>query len=198
MALAQAPPTASNIQAQSAQITWPEATGGTGPYFQKVYRSSVTGFTPGAGNLVFLGALIAGGNGVLTFNDTGLIPNTVYYYVVQVVDTGAGSATANSTQFTMASTSQMQLSQNVAVPTEIAGTVDQQFNVNSHEAVVDGAVVGNIYPGQAVLLVNSSTPFPTVTQAVNATDAVWGFVEYDNIKPFYVAGDRISVSLGEA
>lgn len=190
MAFAQLPPTASNIQSQSALIAWPEATGGTGPYKHNLYRSSVTGFTPGAGNKI--ASLLA--SGVLSFQDTGLIPNTVYYYVVEADDTGNADALVQSSQFTMATTLPQQLSQNVAVPTEVAGTVDQMFSANSFEGVIDAAVVGNVYPGQFVKVVNASTPFPTFTPATADGDDVFGTVNFDSIKPFYIAGDRVSVS----
>jgi hypothetical protein len=192
MSLTQLPPTASNIQSQSALITIPESTGGTGPYKHNLYRSTVTGFTPAAGNEV--ATLLA--VGTLTFQDTGLIPNTVYYYVAEAVDTGNGNATQQSTQFTMASTLSQQLSQNVAAPTEIAGTVDQQFSANSFEGVIDAGFGGTAYPGQAVKIVNTNTPFPTFTPCTANNDPVWGFINYDYIKPSYVAGDRISVSRG--
>lgn len=182
---------AANIQSQTATINWTAASGGTGPYSYNVYRSTTTGFATGAGNLI---ATL--GVGVLTFNDTGLIPNTVYYYVVDSLDTGNANAVAASAQFTMASTLPQQLSQNQAVPTQIAGTVDSQFSSESFDCVIDASVVGTLYPGQAVMLKDTTTPYRTVVPAVNANDNVWGFIQYDFIHQSFVAGTPCTVSTG--
>ena len=189
---AQTPPVASNITDQTALISWAEATGGTGPYQHNLYRSSINGFTPGAGNKI----ASALASGVLSFQDTGLIPNTVYYYVVEAIDTGNGNTTVQSTQYTMPTTSQQSLSPNVAAPTEIAGTVDQMFSANSHEGVIDAGFNGTVYPGQAVKIVDASTPFPTFTPCTANNDPVWGFVNFDYVHPNFKAGDRVSISRG--
>lgn len=55
------------------------ATGGSAPYAYQWHRSTSSGFTPG------VGTTIAGATN-LTLNDSGLTPNTVYYYVLRVTD----------------------------------------------------------------------------------------------------------------
>lgn len=186
--LTQPAPTATLITDQTAQISWVSASGGTGPYTPSLYRSTTTGFTPGAGNLV---ALLPAGT--LTYKDTGLIPNTVYYYAVQSTDSlGATPSAVN--QLTMTSTLGQSLSQNVAVPTQIAGTVDQQFSSNSFEGMIDPSVTGNVYPGQAVMIYNSTIKGLTFVPCTAATDPVFGFVNYDFIHSSFTGGTPVSVS----
>jgi hypothetical protein len=67
------------------------ATGGTSPYTYQWYRSTSTGFTPGAGNIL-------SGQTSLTLNDTGLTAFTPYYYKIRATDNV--SATVDSTEFT--------------------------------------------------------------------------------------------------
>lgn len=62
--------------------------GGVPAYGYQWYRSTTTGFTPGAGNIVS-GATSA------TLADTGLTEGTTYYYVCRVTDTAAGSEDTN-------------------------------------------------------------------------------------------------------
>ena len=64
------------------------ATGGTSPYTYQWHRDTVSGFTPGAGNLVS-GATSA------TLADTGLTNGTVYFYKCVVTDDVSDTATSN-------------------------------------------------------------------------------------------------------
>jgi hypothetical protein len=60
-----------------ATVTVGNATGGSGTYTYQWYRSTSSGFTPGAGNIV-------AGATSQTLNDTGLTNGTTYYYINQV------------------------------------------------------------------------------------------------------------------
>jgi predicted phage tail protein len=73
----------------SAQLTWGAATDNVGVTRYDVYRSTTSGFTPGAANRV---AQPAG----LSYTDAGLAPGT-YYYRVQAED-AAGNLGASSNE----------------------------------------------------------------------------------------------------
>jgi hypothetical protein len=55
-----------------------------------VYRSTVSGFTPGGGNLI---ATVSGST--LTYADTGLAAFTTYYYRVAAFDAAGNSTLSN-------------------------------------------------------------------------------------------------------
>lgn len=74
----------------SLSVSCAAATGGSGSFSYQWYRSTSSGFTPGAGNLL-------AGNTSLAFTDSGLAAATTYYYVCVTTDT-ATSLTASSTQ----------------------------------------------------------------------------------------------------
>lgn len=65
-----------------------EATGGFPPYIYQWYRDTTSGFTPGAGNLL-------AGKTDLILDDTGLEPDTDYYYVLVVTDSADGTDASN-------------------------------------------------------------------------------------------------------
>lgn len=71
------------------------AAGGTAPKTYAFYRSTTSGFTPASGNLVQSST-------ASTLSDTGLSPNTTYYYVVRVTDSAGTPATMTSTQLSLA------------------------------------------------------------------------------------------------
>src|SRR6185312_7824244 len=91
MSLAVGPITQNSVADTTASLTCAAATGGVGPYTYQYYKSTTTGFSPGAGNII-------SGATALTLSDSGLIPNTTYYYKVVVTDTGNSNATATSAQ----------------------------------------------------------------------------------------------------
>jgi hypothetical protein len=65
-----------------------------------VYRSTTSGFTPGAGNL------IASGVATASYTDTGLVASTTYYYIVVAVDSyGSSPASAQAQATTQAGAS---------------------------------------------------------------------------------------------
>lgn len=171
-----------------ANLSSAVATGGTGPYTYQWYRSTTTGFSPGAGNLL-------SGQTALTLADSGLIPNTTYYYVVVATDTGNASATANSAQLTVGT--EPSLSPNQFAQQMIVGVVDMKVGpTNLVAAQVDSSVSTPVYPGQAVkLVVNTTGGIPKVAPVTSKSDKVMGFVAF-NIKDLqYAAGQNLEVAM---
>lgn len=160
------------------------ATAGTAPYAYQWYRSTVTGFSTGAGNLI-------AGATALALNDTGLIPGTTYYY--KVVATDAVPATATYTQLTVV-TAAPTLSQNQFQMASYLGTVDQQYNYNTQSVQVDVSQSGSFTAGQAVKVIDSADGVPKVVACTASSDPVWGFVNYDFKTVAYSAGSALGVS----
>jgi hypothetical protein len=77
----------SGATASSLGLAW-TASPTTGVTYT-IYRSTTSGFTPGAGNQ------IAAGVNALTYADTNLAASTTYYYVVQAVNAGGASPSSN-------------------------------------------------------------------------------------------------------
>ena len=80
--------TATEVSSTAINLNWvavtPPASCSISSY--SVYRSTTSGFTPGAANL------IASGVTGTTYSSTGLSASTTYYYVVEAVDTDGISA----------------------------------------------------------------------------------------------------------
>ena len=87
-ALASGTASLSSVGTTVATVTVANPTGGTSPYTYKWYRSTTSGFTPGAGNIV-------SGATAQTLNDTGLSASTNYYYKNVVTDHVAATAVSN-------------------------------------------------------------------------------------------------------
>jgi len=179
----------SNVNLSSAV-----ATGGTGPYTYQWYRSTTTGFTPGAGNIIT-------GATSLTLADSGLLAGTTYYYVVVATDTGNSNVTANSSQLTVATEAGQ--SPNQFAQTQLVGLVDLRVGATNVVPMQVDVSVGTsaapynvIYPGQAVKIVaNTSGGTPKVAPISSKSDAAIGFVIY-NIKDIqYVAGQNLEVAM---
>lgn len=182
------------VGSTTAVLSSAAATLGTGPYTYQWYRSTTSGFTPGAGNLI-------SGATALTLNDSGLQPNTSYYYVVVVTDTGAGNATADSTQMTVL-TEPLQ-NQNQFAQSSIVGLVDLRVGpTNTVSAQVDASVAiasapyNVISPGQGVKVVaNTSGGILKVAPVQSKSDPCIGFVVY-NVKDIqYSAGQNMEIAL---
>lgn len=174
----------------TANLSSAAATGGTSPYTYQWYRSTTTGFTPAAGNLI-------AGATALTLSDSGLVPNTTYFYVVVATDTGNANATANSTQMTVLT--EPSLSQNQFAQLNIVGQVDMKIgstNIVSAQADATVTSAAPIFPGQAVKLVaNTAGGPPRVAPVTSKSDSVWGYCVF-NIKDLqYVGGQNLEVAL---
>lgn len=189
MVLAVGPITQNSVGSNTASLTVAAATGGNGPYTYQWYRSPTGTFSPGVGTLI-------SGATSLTLNDTGLIPNSQYYYEVVVTDTGNSNATANSAELSVVTTAQ-QLSQNAFTMTTIAGVVDPTVSFGGTIPVmVDASEVETLYPGDPVMIVDSAGGVPKVTLCTADSDECLGFVNY-NIKTVgFVAGDAMEISIG--
>lgn len=172
------------VAAQTAQLSSAVATGGTGPYTYQWYRSTTTGFTPGAGNIVT-------GATALTLNDSGLVPGTQYYYAV--VATDSASATATSTQLAVATLTQG-LQQNTFAQSQVAGQVDLRHAPNTISVMIDASQVGTLYPGQAVKLVDSTDGVPKVVACSAVSDNVFGFLNFGSVVQGWTAGMAAEMS----
>lgn len=164
------------------------ATAGTAPYTYQWYRSTTTGFTPGGGNII-------AGATALTLNDSGLIPNTVYFYKVIATDSGAVAGT--STQLSVTTTA-ASLSQNAFVQSPFLGIVDLAVgSTNVIAAQVDVSIAtGVIFAGQGVKIVaNNKGGVPKVIPISGKADACIGFVRF-NIKDLqYTSGQNLEICL---
>ena len=185
--------TKTQIGNSTAYLTSAVATGGTGPYTYQWYRSTTTGFTPGAGNILT-------GQTALTLLDSGLSAGTTYYYVVVATDTGASNATSDSTQLTVVT--EPSQSPNQFAQTLLTGLVDMRVGPTNIVAAQVDASVGTaaapfnvILPGQAVKLVtNTNGGIPKVAPIQSKSDSVWGFAIF-NVKDIsYSAGQNLEVA----
>lgn len=172
----------------TAQLTVAAATSGTGPYTYQWYQSTVSGFSPGAGNLV-------AGQTALVGNFSGLTPGVTYYYSNIATDTGAGNAT--STSASVSAVQETGLSQNQFAQNPIVGVVDLALGpTNVIAAQVDVSVTTQIYPGQGVKIVSSSVGgIPKVAPVSSKSDACIGFAKFTIKDLQYVAGQNLEVAL---
>jgi len=172
----------------TAQLSSAAASGGTGPYNYQWYRSTTTGFSPGAGNII-------SGATSLSLNDSGLIPGTTYYYVVVATDTGNGNVTANSSQLTVGT--EPSLSPNQFAQSLVVGLIDMKIgSTNVIAAQVDASVTSQIFPGQGVKIVaNTSGGIPKVAPISSKSDQCIGFAAFNIKDLLYVAGQNLEIAL---
>lgn len=179
---------------QTAALSSAVATGGTGPYTYQWYKSTTTGFSPGAGNII-------SGATALTLNDSGLQPATSYFYVVIATDTGNSNVTANSTQLTVLT--EPQQNQNQFDMSIIVGMVDLRVGpTNVISAQVDSSVstatapLNVIFPGQGVKVVaNTKGGILKVAPVASKSDQCIGFVAYNIKDILYKPGENLEVAL---
>lgn len=176
-----------SVGSNVASLLSAAATAGTGPYTYQWYRSTTNGFTPGAGNLI-------SGATALTLNDTGLIPNTTYYYKVIATDTGAGNATSTSSQLAVVTTAS-DLNPNQFAQSETLGVVDLRFPYNSVSVQIDASEAGTLYAGTAVKMYDSAGGIPKVVKCTADTDQVLGFINFDIKSKSFVAGSMAEISM---
>jgi hypothetical protein len=164
-------------------------TGGVAPVTYQWYRSTASGFTPGSGNSV------SGGTST-TLNDSGLIPNTKYFY--EVVGADSTGSLASSSQIAIATTSAV-LSQNAFSQSAYVGTIDMAVGTtNVLAAQIDISAGASVfYPGQFVKAVASTTGGPPRVIGCTAKgDAVIGCIKF-NIKDItYGAGQMCEIARG--
>lgn len=160
------------------------ATGGTGPYTYQWYRSTITGFSPGPGNILT-------GQTALTLSDSGLLPSTPYFYVVVATDSVA--ATASSAQLTVNTAGGVQ-SQNQFLQSPIVGQLDLRFNVETVSVEIDLTQATPLVAGSAVKIVDSIDGIPKVVGCAANSDACVGFLNFDVKSQSFNAGDRAEMS----
>jgi hypothetical protein len=188
MAYAVAAPVQQAVSSTTATITSAGASGGTGPYTYQWYRSTASGFTPGAGNII-------SGATSLTLNDSGLIPNTKYYYEIISTDTGNAGALADSSQLGVL-TSPQSLSQNQFSLSPIIGQIDQRYPYDTTEVVIDPSQGATpLYAGMAVKIVGTNAGgVPSVVGCAADSDNVFGFINFDVKSPSFAIGSRCEIS----
>jgi len=192
MALTAGVATLTAVASTTATLTATAATAGTAPVTYQWYRSTTSGFTPGSGNILT-------GQTSLVLNDTNLIPNTTYYYVLAASD--ASPTTVDYTQVTVL-TQPAALSQNQFSQTPYVGMPDLRFNASSIAAQVSVnqpstqvLVNGMAVKIDTAIVQNGSNQLPQVIGATANSDSVAGFIIYDLKSQSYGPGDRISMSL---
>lgn len=176
-----------SVGSTTASLSSAAATGGTGPYTYQWYRSTTSGFTPGGGNII-------SGATSLTLNDSGLIPNTKYYY--EVIATDSGSVAGSSAQLGV-QTAPPSVSQNAFAQSTWLGVLDLRFNTDTIAAQIDvsaGALV--YYPGQAVKIVaNTVGGVPKVIGCTSKSDICVGFINFDVKSLTFGVGQNCEISL---
>lgn len=177
-----------SVSSNSAQLLSAAATAGTAPYTYQWYRSTTTGFSAGPGNII-------SGATSLTLNDSGLAPNTIYYYKVIATDSSSPAVTGTSSQLAV-TTTPVQLSQNVQNQSPVVGQCDMNFNYNTKSVIIDSSVGATLlYQGQAVKLVANTSGGPGRVAPCSAnSDNVWGFLNYNVKNISYAVGQMAEVS----
>ncbi len=176
-----------SVGSTTASVAATAATGGTGPYTYQWYRSTTTGFTPGGGNII-------SGATALTYSDSGLIPNTIYYYKVVATDTGHSNDTVEYTQLAVTTTAST-LSPNQFAQSETVGTIDLRFPYNSVSVLIDVSQATPLYAGSAVKFVDSAGGVPKVVGCTAASDDCYGFINFDIKNVSFNAGDAAEISM---
>lgn len=176
-----------SVSDTKASLVSDPATGGTGPYTYQWYRSTTSGFSPGAGSLI-------SGATSLSLDDSGLIPNTQYYYKVVATDTGNGNATDDSSQLAVA-TAPQSLSQNQFAQKGVVGMIDMRFPYNSVSVQIDSSQSDALYAGAAVKMVDSAGGVPKVVGCSAESDEVLGFINFDVKTVQFVAGSMAEISM---
>lgn len=182
----------SSIQATSAIIMIPAATGGTTPYSYNLYRSTVSGFSVGSGNIIQSGLSISGAS--LAVQDSGLTPGTIYYYKANVTDSAGSPATVVSAQLSL-TTLAPSLSQNQFSQSSYLGMVDQAFDYNTLVCQVDASQSGSIVAGAAVKFATTAGGVPKVVACTAEADQLAGFVNFSIKDQSFVAGQALSISM---
>lgn len=176
-----------SIGATVASVSAAAATGGTTPYTYQWHRSTTDDFTPGSGNSV-------AGATSLAFNDTGLIPGTMYYYKMVSTDDSGTPVSATSTQLEVETSLAVQ-NPNQFTETGIRGKLDLQFNVNTVAVQIDASETGTLYAGTPVKMYDSANGIPKVVACSADSDDCLGFINFNIKDVSYVAGDRCEISM---
>lgn len=175
-----------SVGSNTAQLSATAATGASGTVTYQWYRSTTTGFSPGGGNII-------SGATSLSLNDSGLIPNTPYFWKLVATDS-VGPTSVTYTQVTGTTTAQS-LSQNQFAQSSVVGMVDLRFPYNSVSVQIDVSQSGSLYAGSAVKMVDSADGVPKVVGCTAASDEVLGFINFDIKTVAFVAGSMAEISM---
>lgn len=178
----------------SVKLLSAAATAGTAPYTYQWYRSQTTGFSPGPSNII-------SGATSLSLTDTGLIPNSLYYYKVKATDSSSPAVAADSAQIAVTTLPASQ-SQNAFSQSPLIGMIDMTVGPQNVLAVQVDSTAGSAvyYPGQFVKVVaNTVGGIPRVIGCDADTDGALGAIVY-NIKNAgfgfeYTAGSVCEIAL---
>lgn len=188
MSLAAGALSQTSVSQDKAVLVSAAATGGTGPYTYQWYRSTTSGFSPGGGNIL-------AGKTALNLTDTGLIPNTAYYYVVVVTDTGNSNVTANSAQLSV-QTSVPQPNISAFAQSPQLGMVDLRVGpTNTISVQIDASQATPLYAGSPVKMVDSADGVPKVVGCSATSDEVLGYINYDIKSVSFLAGAAAEISM---
>lgn len=176
-----------SVSQNTANLLSAAATAGTGPYTYQWYRSTTTGFSPAGGNLI-------AGATALALADTGLIPNTAYFYKVVATDTGASNATSTSSQLAV-QTSVPSQSPNQFAQSPQLGMIDMRYDYDTVSVQIDTSQATALYAGAAVKMVDSADGVPKVVGCAADSDEVLGFINFDIKTVSFVAGVAAEISM---
>jgi len=174
-----------SVGSTTAKLASAVATGGAAPYTYQWYRSVVSGFVPGGGNIIT-------GATALTLDDSGLIPNTPYFYKVVATDSGAVADESAELAVTTAAPS---ISQNSFAQSPTVGMIDMRFPYNTMAVMVDVSQATALYPGSAVKMVDSAGGLPKVVGCAADSDDCLGFINFDIKTRQFVAGMPCEISM---
>lgn len=161
---------------------------GTAPYTYQWYMSTVSGFTPGGGNII-------SGATSLSRTQTGLIPGTTYYFKNIVTDSASPAATSTASS-SATSTLLTTPNPNQFAQASLLGMVDMPYSFNTQPAMIDLTETGTLYAGQAVKLVaNTSGGVLKVAACSADSDACVGFINYDVKNVGWTAGKAVEISM---
>ena len=178
----------------TATLTATAATGAIGAVTYQWYRDLTTGFSPGGGNLLT-------GQTALTLINTGLIPNTTYFYILEATDAGGGPATAEYTQVQVL-TAPQSMSQNQFAQSSYVGMPDLRYALGTVSAMISPNQATPLYNGMAVMVDTAITQtgsnrIPQVIGCTANANSAAGFILYDIKSLAYNAGDRFEMCTTE-
>lgn len=177
-----------SVGSTTAQLSATAATAGTGPYTYQWYKSTASGFSPGGGNII-------AGATALTLSDSGLTPNTIWYYKVVATDTGHSNDTVTYTQLAV-TTTPASMSPNSFSQSPTLGQIDLPYNYNTVAVQIDASQATALYAGSAVKIVDSAGGVPKVVAISAEADEVFGYINFDIKNVAFLAGDAAEVSQG--
>lgn len=178
-----------SVSSNTATVSSTAPTGGVGTMTQQWYRDTTSGFTPGAGNIV-------SGATDRTLEDSGLIPNTTYFYKAVYTDEDTPTpATATSNELTVV-TGAVLPDQNQFEQSTVLGQLDQRYSNNTTPVMIHSSQTTPLYPGSWVKVVDTSDGVPQVVGCSAVADDAAGVLNYDIKSAAFNAGDRAEMSEG--